>query len=226
MSVRLAEPDVGATVREVAELLDLAGKNRARADRIHRRRFARLLKDPKAIDFVARALRSTDARIHAGKPVSPGFLFAALLWDLVNLGWQRRLAAGNHLIPALNEAIDEVIDQHLDALAIQRRFVSDMREIWLMQPRFEKRQGATVHRLLEHIRFRAGYDFMLLSAEAGQCDADIAQWWTDFIDADQATRAELISDETGGGTWGVNAPVNLTLATGDILRLHLAYLAA
>ena len=98
-----------------------------------------------------------------------------------------------HLIPALNEAIDEVIDQHLDALAIQRRFVSDMREIWLMQPRFEKRQGATVHRLLEHIRFRAGYDFMLLRAEAGQCDADIAQWWTDFIDADQATRAELIS---------------------------------
>lgn len=149
--------------------------------------------DPKSIDFVARALRSTDARIHAGKPVSPGFLFAALLWDLVNVGWQRRLAAGNHLIPALNEAIDEVIDQHLDALAIQRRFVSDMREIWLMQPRFEKRQGATVHRLLEHIRFRAGYDFMLLRAEAGQCDADIAQWWTDFIDADQATRAELIS---------------------------------
>lgn len=150
-------------------------------------------KDPKSIDFVAQALRATDARIHAGKPVSPGFLFAALLWDLVNVGWQRRLASGSHLIPALNEAIDEVVDEHLDALAIQRRFVSDMREIWLMQPRFEKRQGATVHRLLEHIRFRAGYDFMLLRAASGQCDPELAQWWTDFIDADHATRADMIS---------------------------------
>jgi RHH-type proline utilization regulon transcriptional repressor/proline dehydrogenase/delta 1-pyrroline-5-carboxylate dehydrogenase len=65
VSVRLAEPDVGATVREVAELLDLAGKNRARADRIHRRRFARLLKDPKAIDLT---IRLTDEVIRIVNP--------------------------------------------------------------------------------------------------------------------------------------------------------------
>lgn len=149
--------------------------------------------DPKAVDFVTRALKATDARIHERKTVSPGFLFAALLWALVSEKWQQRHAQGEHLIPALNAAIDEVIETQLDALAIQRRYVSDMREIWLMQPRFEKRQTATVARLLEHVRFRAGYDFLLLRAQSGQCDPALAQWWEAYLEADHATRAELIA---------------------------------
>ncbi len=149
--------------------------------------------DPKAVDFVTRALKATDARIHERKTVSPGFLFAALLWALVSERWQQRHAQGEHLIPALNAAIDEVIETQLDALAIQRRYVSDMREIWLMQPRFEKRQTATVARLLEHVRFRAGYDFLLLRAQSGQCDPALAQWWEAYLEADHATRAELIA---------------------------------
>ncbi len=150
-------------------------------------------KDPNALEFVTRALKATDARIHERKPVSPGFLFAALLWNLVNERWQQRHAQGEHTTPALNAAIDDVVDAQLDALAIQRRYVSDMREIWLMQPRFEKRQAGTVARLMEHMRFRAGYDFMLLRAESGQCDALLAQWWTDYIDGDASARTELLA---------------------------------
>lgn len=150
-------------------------------------------RDPRGLDFVTRALKATDARIHDRKPVSPGFLFAALLWNLVNERWLQRHGQGEHLIPALNAAIDEVIETQLDALAIQRRYVSDMREIWLMQPRFEKRQPATISRLMEHIRFRAAYDFMLLRAEAGLCDAALAQWWQAYLDADADGRSELIA---------------------------------
>jgi poly(A) polymerase len=150
-------------------------------------------RDPCGLDFVTRALKATDARIHDRKPVSPGFLFAALLWNLVNERWLQRHGQGEHLIPALNAAIDEVIETQLDALAIQRRYVSDMREIWLMQPRFEKRQPATISRLMEHIRFRAAYDFMLLRAEAGLCDAALARWWQAYLDADADERSALIA---------------------------------
>jgi poly(A) polymerase len=148
---------------------------------------------PEAMKFVSLALKATDARIHDRKPISPGFLFAALLWNLVRERWHERHSRGEHLIPALNAAIDEVAEEQLDALAIQRRYVSDMRDIWLMQPRFEKRQGATAARLIEHLRFRAGYDFLLLRAESGQVDLQLAQWWTDYIDSDAAGRAELVS---------------------------------
>lgn len=149
--------------------------------------------DEKALDFVTRALQSTDARIRDRKPISPGFLFASLLWNLVHERWLSIHANGMHLIPALNQAIDEVVDEHLDALAIQRRFVADMREIWLMQPRFEKRNSANARRLMDHLRFRAGYDFMLLRADSGQIDDELAQWWTDYIEGDETDRAELIS---------------------------------
>lgn len=149
--------------------------------------------DAQALEFVNRALSATDARVQAGKPISAGFLFAALLWNLVRERWEALHASGLHMIPALNQAIDEVVDQQLDALAIQRRYVSDMREIWLMQPRFEKRTAAMAARLAEHLRFRAGYDFLLLRAEAGHCDAALAQWWTDYANGDAARRAELVS---------------------------------
>jgi poly(A) polymerase len=149
--------------------------------------------DAKALDFVARALKSTDARIHAGKPVSAGFLFAALLWSMVDTRWKTLHAQGAHLIPALNEAIDEVVDEQLDSLAIQRRYVADMRDIWLMQPRFEKRQPAAVNRLVQHLRFRAGLDFMLLRAESGQFDESLAHWWNEFASADSEGRATLLS---------------------------------
>lgn len=158
--------------------------------------------DPKALDFVARALKSTDARIHAGKPVSAGFLFAALLWSLVDARWKTLHAQGAHLIPALNQAIDEVVDEQLDSLAIQRRYVADMREIWLMQPRFEKRQAAAVNRLVQHIRFRAGLDFMLLRSESGQFDTELAQWWNEFASAAAEGRAELMSLATASSREG------------------------
>ena len=52
--MRLTEPDLSVTIQEVASLLDQASKRRNRADRTHRRRFARLLKDPRAIDLTIR----------------------------------------------------------------------------------------------------------------------------------------------------------------------------
>jgi len=162
-------------------------------------------REPSAVQFIALALRATDDRIHEGKPVSAGFLFAALLWNLVRVRWQQLHQEGEHLIPALNQAIDEVIDQHLDALAIQRRYVADMREIWLLQPRFEKRQAASVARLMAHMRFRAGYDFLLLRAESGQCDVSLSDWWTHYIEGDSSARATLQSQISGARSSGSSA---------------------
>jgi len=88
--------------------------------------------------------------------------------------------------------IDDVVDHQLGNLAIQKRIVGDMREIWMLQPRFEKRMGASPFRLLDHLRYRAGYDFLLLRIDAGQADAELGQWWTDFADGSNDERQELI----------------------------------
>ena len=161
-----------------------------------------ILEQPDGERFVTLALASTDARVQADRPVSPGFLFATLLWQQVRSRWQAAVARGEHSIPALSVAIDSVLDDQGGRLAIQKRFTSDMREIWMMQPRFERRSGRTPFSLLEHVRFRAGYDFLLLRCEAGEAPAELGEWWTDFIEGDTEARQALLArapSSSGGG---------------------------
>ncbi|MDR3480869.1 MAG: polynucleotide adenylyltransferase PcnB [Burkholderiaceae bacterium] len=152
-----------------------------------------VLEQPLGEKFVTLALANTDARIKQGKPVSPGFLFAALLWHQVLEKWTAYQTAGEYPIPALHLAADDVLNAQTEKLALQRKIASDMRDIWAMQPRFERRIGKSPYKLLEHLRLRAGYDFLLLRCASGEIDSEIGEWWTDFIAADGGGREALLN---------------------------------
>jgi len=160
-----------------------------------------VLEQPIGMKFVTLALESTDARVKAGKGVSAGFLFASLLWHQVLEKWNAYRAAGEQAIPALHLAADDVLDNQTDSLALQRRIATDMRDIWAMQPRFERRTGKSPYKLLEHPRFRAGFDFLLLRCESGELDAELGNWWATFYAGDIAERERLITTarEPAGG---------------------------
>ena len=150
-----------------------------------------VLEQPLGEKFVRLALASTDARIKQGKPVSPGFLFASLLWHQVLEKWTAYQAAGEASIPALHLAADDVLDNQTEKLSLQRKIASDMRDIWAMQPRFERRTGKAPYKLLENLRLRAGYDFLLLRCASGEIDAELGEWWTDFMEGDIGARETL-----------------------------------
>ncbi|TFV88139.1 polynucleotide adenylyltransferase PcnB [Oxalobacteraceae bacterium OM1] len=152
-----------------------------------------VLEQPLGEKFVTLALENTDERVRQGKPVSPGFLFASLLWHQVLEKWNAYQAAGEYPIPALHLAADSVLDAQTEKLALQRKIASDMRDIWAMQPRFERRIGKSPYKLLEHPRLRAGYDFLLLRCQSGEIDMEIGDWWTDFMAADGPEREELLA---------------------------------
>jgi poly(A) polymerase len=151
-----------------------------------------ILEQPAGERFVMLALSRTDERVQAGRSISPGFLFATLLWHEVQANWRARTERGEHRIDALGKAIDETLDAQTEKLAIQRRFAADMREIWSLQPRFERRSGRTPDRLLEHVRFRAAYDFLLLRASADEIPLELADWWTAFAAAGSEQREGLL----------------------------------
>ncbi len=161
-----------------------------------------VLEQPLGEKFVRLALASTDARIQQGKPVSPGFLFASLLWHQVVEKWTAYQAAGEYPIPALHLAADDVLNTQTEKLALQRKIASDMRDIWAMQPRFERRTGKSPYKLLEHLRLRAGYDFLLLRCASGEIDGELGEWWTAFIEADGAGREALIAQKPKSGNEG------------------------
>jgi poly(A) polymerase len=142
--------------------------------------------------FVNAALKDTDRRVGEGKPVAPSFLLACVLWADVRDGWARRLEDRQHSHPALMDAIDDVFRARIGDVSGGGKLASDMREIWVMQPRFEKRVGSTPFGLVEQARFRAAFDFMRLRADIGEVEEVLADWWQEFSMASDALRQDLV----------------------------------
>lgn len=136
--------------------------------------------DPAAADLVRRALANTASRIEQGLPVTPAFLFGALLWAPYSMRViQLQREQGHVPIVAQTQAAEEVLAAQQLRIAIPKRFSVPMREIWITQGRFENRRSGPAKRLLTHPRFRAAYDFLLLRAQAGEEGAPVlADWWT------------------------------------------------
>lgn len=140
---------------------------------------ATLVRYPAMTRFVERALDNTAQRIENDQPVTPAFLYAALLWPMVAERFVRLQAEqGMHPNAALGQAGDEAIARACLRVTIPKRFSMPMQEIWELQPRFDQLQGNKPKRLLAHPRFRAAYDFLLLRAETGDADPALARWWT------------------------------------------------
>src|SRR5260221_401026 len=156
-----------------------------------------ILEQPLGERFVTLALAQTDERVRTDRPVSPAFLFAALLWHEVLAAWKARQSRGERDIPALEAAMDEVLEAQYRKLAITRKLTATMREVWSMQPRFEQRAGSRPYRLLESPRFRMAYDFLALRAASGEVPAELEAWWRAFQSADGETRQAMLLPDTG-----------------------------
>ena len=168
-----------------------------------------ILEQPQGARFVEIALARTDERVREGKSISPGFLFATLLWQQVRTRLEAGIARGDYPIPALMAAIDLALDEQSEQLAIQKRFIADMREIWSLQPRFERRTGSQPYRLLEHIRYRAGFDFLMLRTDAGEIEPELVAWWDRFADGSPNERDTMIADLArgpGSSSTGISRP--------------------
>ncbi|OZG70053.1 poly(A) polymerase [Hahella sp. CCB-MM4] len=146
---------------------------------------------PYAQKLVVQALTNTDQRINADKPVTPAFLFAALLWPATQQLLLRYLEDGIPPIPALHKASQKVIDSQVKHTALPKRFSQPMKEIWELQLRLPRRRGKSAQTLAEHPRFRAAYDFVLLREASGEDLQGLGKWWTEFQEGDEKTRQKL-----------------------------------
>jgi poly(A) polymerase len=151
-----------------------------------------IFEQPMGERFVTLALEQTDSRVRSGKSVSPGFLFAALLWHEVLAAWKKARERGLKPIPALFQAMDAVLDIQTDKLAIPRRFTVVMKEIWALQPRFEQRSGRRPFALVMHERFRAGFDFLVLRCASGEAPEELSRWWQKFQHASEDERQSML----------------------------------
>ncbi|MCK6423822.1 MAG: polynucleotide adenylyltransferase PcnB [Burkholderiaceae bacterium] len=142
--------------------------------------------------FIHLALSDTDRRVQDGRPVAPSFMLACMLWHDVVKRRDRLRAQGEPAMPALLQAIDQVFDARIGDISGRGKLATDMREIWTMQPRFERRTPSSAEALSAQPRFRAGFDFLALRAEAGEADPALVQWWERYAAAAAPDRHGLL----------------------------------
>ena len=145
-------------------------------------------------EFVRLALQDTDRRVEEGRAVVPSFMLACMLWHEVQVRWKSLLAAGEPPYPALQQAVDAVFDARIGDISGRGKLAADMREVWLMQPRFDRRTPSAAASLVGQVRFRAGYDFLRLRADVGEVAPELADWWEDFHLGDEDEREALLED--------------------------------
>ncbi|NOX93077.1 MAG: polynucleotide adenylyltransferase PcnB, partial [Gammaproteobacteria bacterium] len=150
--------------------------------------------------LVAKGLLNTDDRVAEGKPVTPAYLFAVLLWEPVRERAEVLQARGLSEIQSLQKAGDEVVAAQIQRVSLPKRFSLQTREIWAMQARLKRRNGKRAERLFEQARFRAAYDFLLLRAETGEDELQpLADWWTEYQEVNMDSRTNMAEEAPSGG---------------------------
>lgn len=151
---------------------------------------------PAAEALIEHALSNTDARIAQEKPVTPAFIYSALLWPALQHELSALVAQGIPEAVARQQATHMTLDRQQRHTAIPRRFSQPMREIWDLQSKLQRRDIRRIASLLEHPRLRAAYDFLLLREQAGEIVSEAGAWWTEFLAADEAQREHLLQQMT------------------------------
>ncbi len=140
--------------------------------------------------LIQKVLINTDTRLEEDKPITPGFLLAAILWPSLQIRIEEHLTHGLAEYDAIILASDTVISRQVSSLSIPRRFTMMSRDIWSLQYRLKSRKGNKPARLLSHPKYKAAYDFLLLRAESGEPVEDLVKWWTEFMQSNEHLLAD------------------------------------
>jgi poly(A) polymerase len=151
-------------------------------------------RDSREVQFIEQVLINTDNRLNTGMKVTPAFIFAAFLWYPLEERCQQHMSEGGLThFDAFNLALNDVLHRQIQRIMIPKRFSIPIREIWQLQQRLPKRFGRRAYQLLDHPRFRAAYDFLLLRGQIeGGALLELGQWWTEFQEADGDQRQHML----------------------------------
>lgn len=138
------------------------------------------------------ALKNTDGRLAEGKSVTPAFLFAALLWPVLQLRLESQKSDQGNQHQLFQQAAQEVLMEQIQYTAVPKRFTIAAKEIWELQARLMRDNKRSVEGSFSHPRFRAAYDFLLLREEAGEDLGGRGEWWTQFQLGDTSKNIEQV----------------------------------
>lgn len=148
--------------------------------------------NPKYKKLMEIAMQSTEARMKDSQRASPFYLYAILLWPVVEQEYAVQLENKNPPSRAMEIAGSKVIDMHGQFVSIAKRFSMSMRDTWYLQTQLDRRDGARAQKLFEHPRFRAAYDFLKMREQSGEDLNNLGDWWTTYQNVSIEEREEMV----------------------------------
>lgn len=129
--------------------------------------------------LLQRSLKNSDDRAKQGLTSSPYFVYGSLLWaPFVDL-FEKAVAGGAKYSDASRDAIEDAFRVQHQITVIPRYVREFIEDLWVFQFRLEAKVIRNPRRLMEHPRFKAAYDFLLLRAQAeeGSEVSEKAEYW-------------------------------------------------
>ena len=148
----------------------------------------------KALSFINKALHNTDQRITNGQPITPAFLYAVLLWHPVQQKIDTLMAKKMSYVTALEQASKTILSQQNTITSIPKYYMQTIRDIWMLQPQLKRRHVKHIDSILNHVRFRAAYDFLVLRSRNHEAPSTLVAWWTTVQSADKATQEKMLRE--------------------------------
>lgn len=142
--------------------------------------------------FIIQALSNTDDRIRIGKSITPAFIYAIFLWPSLCKIKTNLEKDGLPSLAATHTSAHIVLQQQASITSIPKRIQITIKEIWELQTRLNNRTGGRALKMLEHPRFRAAYDFLLLREQVGEIASGLGEWWTQFQNQNDTEKDQSI----------------------------------
>jgi len=171
-------------------------------------------------ELVRLALTSTDQRIAKKMPVTPAFIYAAVLWYPFVEEKKRLEQEEGMTHDAAHEAANNMISKQQLFTSIPKRFSGPMRDIWFLQSRLPSRFGQKPDRIMEHKRFRAAYDFLLLREQSGEETGRLGEWWTEYQEATEERKVAMKQSSSNGRPRKRKRKPRRKASTNDRASLH------
>ncbi|MDA9689156.1 polynucleotide adenylyltransferase PcnB [Betaproteobacteria bacterium] len=143
--------------------------------------------------FIYSALKNLDFTVNNNRTISISFIFAVLFWEKISRLKMSYVEQGFSDYVGMQRAISEtiqVINQHF---YFQRKHIAGVRELCLLQGRFNKFLGKSPFSLIRHARFYSAFKLLELRVKLNEVKIETVVWWGKFHKCTDSEKVHMIN---------------------------------
>ena len=150
--------------------------------------------------FIYSALKNLDVAVGNNESISISFIFAVLFWEKISRLKTSYVEQGFSDYIGMQRATSEILQDINQNFYFQRKHITGVRELCLLQTRFDKFLGKSPFSLVRHARFRSALKLLELRIKLNEVKIESVVWWGKFQgcpDSEKIKMVNVMREKTG-----------------------------